>query len=279
MRAVLVDARGRVWVGTSDAGVDILDPRTGRIEHLRHDASDAASLSSDRVFTLALVALRRCVDRHGQRASIAGSAELEARLTQLSRSLSGKQISRRARRPERRAVGRHASTRGLMRLDRDGRVLETFRHDAQRADSLSSDDVRALLEDQAGHLWVGTADGLDLLDRSTGSFTHYRHDANDADSLRDSFVMSLYQDQAGLVWIGTRTGGVSRWNPRSWELGGHRPDVARQRAGHRIRRCARQPRLDRLARRRARAVRYRTAARSTPLDALVGRRNALVMRA
>ena len=35
--------------------------------------------------------------------------------------------------------------------------------------------------------------------------------------------MSLYQDAAGLLWIGTRAGGVSRWNPRSWELGGHRP--------------------------------------------------------
>ena len=43
-------------------------------------------------------------------------------------------------------------------------------------------------------------------------------------SLRDSYILSLYQDTAGLVWIGTREGGVSRWNPRSWELGGHRPD-------------------------------------------------------
>src|SRR6266436_9152895 len=30
-RAVMIDARGRVWIGTSDAGIDILDPATGRI--------------------------------------------------------------------------------------------------------------------------------------------------------------------------------------------------------------------------------------------------------
>src|SRR2546429_2613645 len=60
--------------------------------------------------------------------------------------------------------------------------------------------------------------------RATEQFSHYRHEPGDADSLRDSLVMSLYQDEAGLVWIGTRAGGVSRWNPRSWELGGHRPD-------------------------------------------------------
>src|SRR4029077_7881968 len=101
---------------------------------------------------------------------------------------------------------------------------QVFRHDAAQATSLANDDVRAILEDQAGHLWVGTAAGLDLLNRATGQFSHYRHDASDAESLRDSFIMSLYQDAAGLVWIGTRAGGVSRWNPRSWEFGGHRPE-------------------------------------------------------
>jgi len=35
----VLDARGRVWIGTSDAGIDILEPATGRIEHLRHDAT------------------------------------------------------------------------------------------------------------------------------------------------------------------------------------------------------------------------------------------------
>src|SRR5262249_20704567 len=112
---------------------------------------------------------------------------------------------------------------GLQRLDHEGRWVATFRHDTRQPTSLSGDDVRAILEDQAGHLWVGTAGGLSLLDRPTGQFTHYRHDPGDAESLRDSMVMSLYEDATGLVWIGTRAGGVSRWNPRSWELGGHRP--------------------------------------------------------
>jgi signal transduction histidine kinase/CheY-like chemotaxis protein/HPt (histidine-containing phosphotransfer) domain-containing protein len=83
--------------------------------------------------------------------------------------------------------------------------------------------VRAILADPAGHVWVGTAEGLDLLDRLSNEFDHYRNEPSDAESLRDSFVMSLYQDGSGLVWIGTRAGGVSRWNPRSWELGEHRP--------------------------------------------------------
>ena len=51
---VLVDARGRIWIGTSDAGIDILEPTTGHIEHLRHDPANANSLIDDRIFTLAL---------------------------------------------------------------------------------------------------------------------------------------------------------------------------------------------------------------------------------
>ena len=54
---------------------------------------------------------------------------------------------------------------------------------------------------KAGHLWVGTTEGLDLFDPSSGQFNHYRHDASDAESLRDSYVMSLYEDQTGMVWI------------------------------------------------------------------------------
>jgi signal transduction histidine kinase/ligand-binding sensor domain-containing protein/CheY-like chemotaxis protein/HPt (histidine-containing phosphotransfer) domain-containing protein len=224
---LLVDGGGRIWVGTTDAGIDILDPASKRIEHLRHDPSDPTSLIDDRVFSLA-------PDQSGglwigtdvgldhwepeRRAFIHFRHEASN-----PASLSGNQLSRVVEDP---GGTLWVGTRdgGLNRMDRDGRVTEVFRHDPQRPTSLGSDDVRAILADHAGHLWIGTEDGLDLLNRSTGQFSHYRHEPSDAESLRDSYIMSLYEDETGLVWIGTRAGGVSRWNPRSWELGGHRPE-------------------------------------------------------
>jgi len=225
-RAVLVDVRGRIWVGTSDAGISILDPVSGRVEHLRHNAADGESLVDDRIFALAFdhsgalwVSTEAGLDRwQPERRSFfhvrhaAGDAQ----------SLGGTQVSQIIE-DQSGALWVGTFDGGLNRMDRGGRVLQNYRHDARDPSSLSSDDTRAILEDRAGHLWVGTADGLDLLDRATGRFTHYKHDESDAGSLRDSFVMSLYEDAAGLVWIGTRAGGVSRWNPRSWELGAHRP--------------------------------------------------------
>jgi len=225
-RAVLVDVRGRIWVGTSDAGINILDPASGRVEHLRHSAADADSLLDDRIFALVLdrsetlwVSTESGLDRWQPERR----AFLHVRHTGGdSHSLSGTQISQVIEDPDGTLwVGTFDG--GLDHIDRGGSVLHTYRHDVRDPASLGSDDARAVLEDHAGHLWIGTADGLDLLDRATGHFTHYKHDESDAGSLRDSFVMSLYEDPAGLLWIGTRSGGVSRWNPRSWELGAHRP--------------------------------------------------------
>jgi signal transduction histidine kinase/ligand-binding sensor domain-containing protein/CheY-like chemotaxis protein/HPt (histidine-containing phosphotransfer) domain-containing protein len=223
-RAVLVDARGRIWIGMNDAGIDILDPASGRIEHRRHDPQNTDSLSDDQIFTLAL-------DRSGG-VWVGTAAGLDRwqpernaflHFRQDRGALTGKQVSAMIE-DEKGSLWVGTFDGGLDHIDSTGNLIESFRHDAQLPSSLASDGVRAILEDHAGHLWVGTEEGLDLLDRNTREFSHYRHDDSDSASLRDSFIMSLYQDSAGLVWIGTRAGGVSRWNPHSWELGGHRPE-------------------------------------------------------
>src|SRR5437588_836016 len=218
VHTVMVDGGDRVWIGTSNAGLDVLEPESGRIEHLRHDPSDPSSLVDDRISTLSFD--RSGILWVGTEAGLDRWQPEHHGFLHL-RALSGSRISRVLE--DQAGALWVGSYGGLERMDRAGGVLQLLRHDAANPASLANDDVRALLEDQTGHLWVGTAGGLDMLNRATGQFSHYRQEPSDADSLRDSFVMSLYQDETGLVWIGTRAGGVSRWNPRSWELGGHRP--------------------------------------------------------
>jgi signal transduction histidine kinase/ligand-binding sensor domain-containing protein/CheY-like chemotaxis protein/HPt (histidine-containing phosphotransfer) domain-containing protein len=223
---VLVDERGRIWVGTSDAGIDILEPATGHIEHLRHDPANEHSLVNDQIYTLMLD--RSATLWVGTAAGLDQwqpdrSAFIHFRhAAEDAHSLSGNQVYQ-VLEDRSGALWVGTNDGGLNQMDRGGRVVKSFRHDPGREASLSNDDVRALLEDRSGHLWVGTVDGLDLLNRETGAFSHYRHDESDAGSLRDSYVMSLYEDTGGQVWIGTHDGGVSRWNPHSWEFGGRRP--------------------------------------------------------
>ncbi|MEJ0039956.1 MAG: two-component regulator propeller domain-containing protein [Gammaproteobacteria bacterium] len=276
LRAVLIDARGRVWVGTSDAGVDVLDPATGRFEHIRNDPAKPESLGSDLVRTLSAgkkgsvwIGTEAGLDRwrpdaatleHFGPPALAAHSLVGQHLASVLEDRSG-------------AIWVGTFDAGLTRLAADGRVLETFRHEAGRPGSLASDEVRAILEDAAGRLWIGTANGLELLDRASGEIGHYQYDANDADSLRASYVMSLYQDAAGLVWIGTRGGGVSRWNPRSWELGSRRPAWL---AAEPVNAFADAPDNEVWVGSAVGLARFNPETGSTtPLDVVLGKRNAL----
>ncbi|MGH8289439.1 MAG: two-component regulator propeller domain-containing protein [Steroidobacteraceae bacterium] len=226
VNAVSIDAQGRVWIGTADGGLDVLDPRSGRFEHLRHEAAEPGSLSSNHINTLT-----RDHAGHLWVGTDEGLDELEPgrqtfrhfrHLRGDPRTLSGNDVQQ-VLEDSSGSIWVGTFGGGLDRMDRNGRVLQVFRHDPRQPGSLASDDVQALLEDRQGHFWVGTTDGLDLLDRATGTIVHYRHEREDPDSLANSSVFSLYQDSAGLVWIGTG-GGVSRWDPRSAELGARQPD-------------------------------------------------------
>jgi signal transduction histidine kinase/ligand-binding sensor domain-containing protein/CheY-like chemotaxis protein/HPt (histidine-containing phosphotransfer) domain-containing protein len=224
-RAVVVDKRGNVWIGTSGAGLDVLDPRTGSIEHLRHDPGNSSTLADDQILTLS-------IDRSdtlwvGTSVGLDQWRPKDHSFVHYGKligphSLTGERVSK-VFTDESQRIWVGTLDGGLDVLDASGNLIAAYRHDAATASSLSSDEVRAILQDRAGRLWIGTRDGLDLFDPATGGFRHYRHDESDSGSLRDSYIMSLYQDDADLLWIGTRQGGVSRWNPRSWELGGHRP--------------------------------------------------------
>jgi signal transduction histidine kinase/ligand-binding sensor domain-containing protein/CheY-like chemotaxis protein/HPt (histidine-containing phosphotransfer) domain-containing protein len=227
IRSLMVDAAGRLWMGTADAGVDILDPATGHFEHLRHDARLAGSLLDDRIQRIELdrsgtvwVSTFAGLDRWlPQQRGFAHLQHLAGDAT----TLSGTRITH-VLQDRSGALWVTSTDGGLDLMDRNGHVQAVYRHNPNFPGSLASDDVRAILQDQAGDLWVGTALGLDLLDRTSNQFHHYSHDPKDAGTLPDSEILSLYEDQSGLVWIGTRTGGVSRWDPHSWELGGQRPD-------------------------------------------------------
>ena len=226
VRTVLADTQGRVWVGTEGAGVDVLDPATGVFRHLRHDPNNPDSLLDDRIQKIELdrsgtvwVSTQGGLDRwqlDAHRFVHLGHAAGDAN------SLAGSWITH-VLEDRGGALWVTRSDGGLARMDRNGHIEAVYRHDPKNLASLASDEVHAILEDQAGHLWVGTAEGLDLLDRSTNRFYHYTYDPKDDKTLRDSDILSLYEDKSGLVWIGTRAGGVSRWNPHSWELGGERP--------------------------------------------------------
>lgn len=90
---------------------------------------------------------------------------------------------------------------GLNRFDVEGGFsLHTVR------EGLTSDTIRALCEDTEGNLWVGT-EGGGLNRFGDGKFTTYTI----KEGLPSNFVRAVRQDRSGSVWVGTEGGGLTRW--------------------------------------------------------------------
>ena len=89
-----------------------------------------------------------------------------------------------------------------------------YRHDPANPQSLSSDWVWAIAEDQRGSLWIGTlGGGLNRLEPATGHITRYQHDPQNPTSLSDDSIWTLHMDRSGVLWVGTFGGGLDRFDP------------------------------------------------------------------
>jgi len=79
----------------------------------------------------------------------------------------------------------------------------------RRKDGLANDQIRAILCDRQGVLWVGSSGGLSRFE--AGKFTNY----TTQDGLANNRVMALCEDAEGVLWISTR-GGLSRFQGRKF---------------------------------------------------------------
>ena len=229
IRVLRYQAHGNaLWIGTRENGLLRLDLASGALQPFAHDAKAPASLIDDRVYALYVDAKDRLwvgtdggldllsTDGKGFTHYVPSDSDPASISDARIRAILADDMG---------ALWVGTSTGGLNRMDTATGRFERFRHDGAVAASLGNDDVRALLQDSGGRLWVGTSGGLDLFDAERRSFAHYRQDLGSASSLSDDHVLSLVQDRGGVIWVGTRMGGVSKWNPLSWQFGHVAPEA------------------------------------------------------
>ena len=77
-------------------------------------------------------------------------------------------------------------------------------------DGLSSDQVRGIVQDSHGLLWIGTLGGLNRYDGS--SVKVYRHDPDDPNSLSNNTARLPIVDPDGVLWVGTFGGGLNQYD-------------------------------------------------------------------
>lgn len=98
---------------------------------------------------------------------------------------------------------------GLDRFDPKTEKFVHFKNEPNNPNSLSNDQIYALLLDSSGLLWIGTDNGLNLFDPENRSFIRYMRDQNNKNGINSKSILSLLELKNGDIWIGTWGGGVN----------------------------------------------------------------------
>ncbi len=82
--------------------------------------------------------------------------------------------------------------------------------------------VTAIFEDSGGYLWLGTRyGGLYRINRKTDQYTVYQHETAGGNGLSSNSILSIAgskEDNRQILWIGTNGGGLNRFEPETGQF-------------------------------------------------------------
>lgn len=197
---------GRVWLSVGDeGGIDILDPRRGRVAELRGKPEQPERhLPPSRVLTMALAPNGSVYigTRHGLYAVDATGR----RVTRIE--VPGRPVDAGVWTVN---VVDHVlwlgGVDGLWAIDAThGGAFAVLRHFTR--EQFSDQRVVTLLPASGHTLWVGTSSGLSRLDTVSGQIDRIPTDATDPHSLSPGYAASLLIDRRGRLWVGSDGAGI-----------------------------------------------------------------------
>ncbi len=229
-REIVEDKEGQIWVGETAAGLIRLDPITGKVKTFTHNPDDPNSIKADIGFNL-------LVDRQGSLwiGGINGLDYLPADFFSRQSEQTGPSEFRHFQIAGEADLNANRRMIRSFLLSRDGsfwigtydgvykysktpggklNLVDHFFYDPNREQSLSWNEVRALLETGNGDIWIATRKGLNRIDAGTGQIERIRFPEFDGvNGLTDQVFWSLCEDGQGNIWIGTQKNGVIRLDP------------------------------------------------------------------
>ena len=226
--SVYQDRGGVLWVGTENAGLNILNFRQEQFVRYMHRPADPNSLSPGRVKAIYQEpngvlwvgffprAVNRIDRKTGQITHYLPSAGDENKLG------NGKNVQ---------GIYKDAAgflwvgcgDCGLVRFDERTGRFKHYRHNPDDPHSLISDNVYTIYGDRNGQIWVGQQYGISRFDPATDRFTNYRPVPDNPASLANS-VWIIYQDRSGTLWLGTWGGALIRFDDKTETFVTYMPD-------------------------------------------------------
>lgn len=212
-----LDRKGKLWIGTYDAGLAVFTSQTQRFTPFK-SSTLKGSLSGNRIYAIYQDSKEQLwIGTDGQ-----GLNRFDAQTNsfiayrhdpQNPTSLSDDRIHSILEDAKGRLwVGTHS---GLNRWDTRRNEATVFKKNPNVLSTLSDNHIVSLAQDSGGQLLVGTyGGGLTLIDFDAKPFRTFSHDPEDPRTLLHNIVWSIYEDSHGRLWIGTDVG-LSLFHPET----------------------------------------------------------------
>jgi ligand-binding sensor domain-containing protein/signal transduction histidine kinase len=226
--AVYQDTGGVLWVGTENAGVNILNFRQEQFGYYGHRPGDLNSLSPGRVKAiyqepngvLWIGFFPRALDRlDPNTGQITHFIPKPGNENALSEGTNVDSIYKDA--AGYLWVGGGAC--GLDRLDERTGRFKHYRYHPDDPNGLMSDNVFTIYGDRNGKMWVGQQNGISRFDPATERFINYKPDPTNPDSLVN-WVWIICQDRSGALWLGTFGGALIRFDDKAKSFAAYTSD-------------------------------------------------------
>ena len=86
--------------------------------------------------------------------------------------------------------------------------LITYLNKIYDKNSLVYDNIKSIIQDKEGIMWIGTYSGISIFDTNS-SIKHYKAGEDDDYLLNENMVHGVYEDSDGYLWVGSKLKGIS----------------------------------------------------------------------
>ncbi len=215
VNAIALDRRGGLWIGTWPGGIDYLSAGGNRFEHFRMDDSASPDPKLNLVRALFFDRDHRLwigTERGAYRWDDGAPWSSRAHLPSPSSRMSGFYQDRSG------AVWAGTTHGGLLRWNGASDASEAFVHRPDDPYSVQSDDIRTVMEDRGGLLWVGTfSAGVNTVNLNSHGFRRLLPNTTKESAPGMSKALSTIAGAPdNKVWLGSRRG-FSLFDPASGE--------------------------------------------------------------
>ena len=207
--SITEDNEGNIWIGTRN-GLNKYVQKTGHFKQYLHDTSNSNSISSNYIYGLSLDAQGNILANTASALNIINPKTLA-----IDKYVNANEVSNEISDEGRPILQTRdgniwiTTAEGLWFFDSNKKSFHNF-NTLSKPDSLSNNNITALMDDSQGNLWIGSQAGLNRINLKNFAVSGYYLDSKRTESSNSNFIRSIREDRYRKLWIGTNGGGLFR---------------------------------------------------------------------